>query len=186
MTTLNEIIYSIDEHITLAEKANSTALPTKPMFRVQEKMYKYVLIHAQSAKLAIAIDGLAEIGPMPPITPLPNLPLWIHGIVNQRGEIVSVIDLNLLFHKGETVETYGKKLAVLRKGSMKIGICLDQVIATVSRPESDYIQSLPSPFNLAAPDVFGKSLQVDNVTFQILQTDAFFGMQQLTHYYISK
>lgn len=48
-------------------------------------------------EMALAINSLQEIGALPPITPLPNLPGWIKGIVQIRGEILSVVDFVALF-----------------------------------------------------------------------------------------
>jgi len=48
-------------------------------------------------EMALAIDSLQEIGTLPTITPLPNVPGWIKGIVQLRGEILSVVDLVALF-----------------------------------------------------------------------------------------
>ena len=47
--------------------------------------------------LALPIDSVQEIGEMPTITPLPNVPRWIRGIVQNRGEILSVVDFATLF-----------------------------------------------------------------------------------------
>lgn len=184
MTTLYDIISTLDERLIQAEQAGDAALLPDPRFTVQEKMRKYVLVHIEAERLAIPIEGLAEIGPMPAVTPLPNLPRWIQGIINQRGEIISVIDLRLLLQESGSEEADGKKkLAVLRNGTMKVGIGIDQVVTTVSRPESDCVPSAESPFSKAAPKVFDRSLRMENTLYQILQPAAFLGMERLMRYH---
>lgn len=184
MTTLSDIIRTIDERLMLAEQAQASTSRSHKILGVQEKMRKYVLVEIETEKLAIPIEGLAEIGPMPPIMPLPNLPPWIHGIVNQRGEIISVIDLGHLLQGGSVARTHGKKLAVLRSHSMKVGVCINQVIATVSKVESDRRQGRGTPLSLVAPEVFSDSLQVENVVYQILKPEALLGMDRLMQYYL--
>lgn len=184
MTTLHDIISSLDEQLMLAEQTQALSSRTNNAIGLQEKMRKYVLVDIETAKVAIPIDGLAEIGPMPLVTPLPNLPPWIHGIVNQRGEIISVIDLNSFLQGGSLAQTHGKKLAVLRGQAMKVGICISQVAATVSRMESDRRQGSKSSLSVVAPEVFSEGLQIDDVEYLILNHEKLFGMDRLMQYYL--
>ncbi|NLZ16959.1 MAG: hypothetical protein GX087_04405 [Desulfobulbaceae bacterium] len=48
-------------------------------------------------EMALPVNSMQEVGDMPTITPLPHLPSWIRGIVQIRGEILSVVDFQLLF-----------------------------------------------------------------------------------------
>ena len=48
------------------------------------------------AKFGIPIHQVAELDKLPRITPVPNLPDWVRGVTNLRGEILSVLDLRLL------------------------------------------------------------------------------------------
>lgn len=48
-------------------------------------------------EMALPLGAMQEIGDMPTITPLPHLPAWIKGIVQIRGEILSVVDFQQLF-----------------------------------------------------------------------------------------
>lgn len=59
-------------------------------------------------EMALPLGAMQEIGEMPTITPLPHLPRWIRGIVQIRGEILSVVDFQRLFHLRED-----------RRGSLK-------------------------------------------------------------------
>ena len=52
-------------------------------------------------EMALPVSAMQEIGDMPTITPLPHLPSWIRGIVQIRGEILSVVDFQLLFQLRE-------------------------------------------------------------------------------------
>jgi hypothetical protein len=42
---------------------------------------------------AIPIDSVREIGRPPAMTSVPNVPDWVLGLVNVRGDIVSLVDL---------------------------------------------------------------------------------------------
>ncbi len=183
MTTLNEIIGLIDQQIIQEEQAAAASSPASKVLTHQERMIKYVLIRIGKELLAIPIDGLSEIGTMPAVTQLPNLPVWIKGIANKRGEIISIIHLDLLLNTVTPDNTHMQKLAVLHNGKMKVGICIDQVIATVSRPESDQVTNQDTAFKQAEPDVFRGALHIDNVLYQVLHPEAFLAMDRLKLYY---
>lgn len=57
----------------------------------------YIAFQLGGKEMALAIDSIQEVGNLPTITPLPNLPKWIRGIVQIRGEILSVVDFHQLF-----------------------------------------------------------------------------------------
>jgi purine-binding chemotaxis protein CheW len=183
MTTLNDIIGLIDQQIIQEEQATAASTPTSKVLSPQERMIKYVLVRIGSELLAIPIDGLSEIGPLPAVTQLPNLPAWMKGIANRRGEIISVIHLDLLFDQNTPDTSTGERLAVLHNGTMKVGICIDQVIATISRPESDLINNPDSAFKQAEPQVFDQGLRVENVFYQVLYPVAFLAMDRLKLHY---
>lgn len=184
--TLHDLISTLDENIVLAEQNDAHSATSRPLFSSQEKMCKYVLVVIDSEKLAIPIEGLAEIGPMPVITPLPNLPSWIHGIINQRGEIISVIDMSLLLGGTAATGKAKSKMAVLYNGSMKLGVGIDQVIATVSRPESDCVPKSDGPFASAEPQVFNRCILMNSEVYQILESASFLGMERLMQYYLAE
>ena len=52
-------------------------------------------------EMALPVSAMQALGIMPAITPLPYLPPWIKGIVQIRGEILSVVDFQQLFHLRE-------------------------------------------------------------------------------------
>ena len=87
---LQNLILKIDEQ--LAEVTDKAAIVEQQVAAAREEMRRYILVRIGDLHLAIAIDDLSEVGPLPAITLLPNLPFWIQGIVNIRSEIVSVID----------------------------------------------------------------------------------------------
>jgi len=185
-TTLYDIIQTLDKNLALAEVNDANADFSSPLFTAQEKMTKYVLVGIDSEKIAIPIEGLAEIGPMPPITSLPNLPRWINGIINQRGEIISVIDLNALFATSAGSVRQKNKIAVLYSSTMKLGIGIDQVTATISRPDSECVPLTESALSPVEPQVFRRGLQMGSDMYHILEPAAFLNMDRLMHYYLSE
>jgi chemotaxis signal transduction protein len=54
---------------------------------------QFIRFELSDAEFALPLENAVEITYVPDITPLPNLPLWVLGICNIRGDIVSVVDL---------------------------------------------------------------------------------------------
>lgn len=65
--------------------------------RTLRKRKPYISFTLGSNEFAIDIDAVQEIGELPAITRLPNLPHWILGITQIRGEVLSAVDFSLLF-----------------------------------------------------------------------------------------
>ncbi len=76
------------------------------------------------------------------ITPLPGVPSHIPGIINLRGQILPVIELNKFFNLPETGINELNKVIVLGIDSMEFGISADAVQGTQA-VELEDIQEAP-------------------------------------------
>ena len=132
---LQNLILNIDEQLT--EVTDRAAIFERQAAAAREEMRRYILVGIGSLQLAIAIDNLSEVGPLPIITLLPNLPFWIQGIVNIRSEIVSVIDFAGFLNVAGRGLCDGNRLVVLRHKKKKIGIRVDRIIGTVNKAVSE-------------------------------------------------
>jgi len=184
MKTIEEIISSLDQQLLYAEKVSDDSSARFMLDAQVERVGKYVLVMLGQRGLAIPIARLAEIGHLPPVTELPNLPGWIRGIVNLRGEIVSVIDL-LEFLSLGTMESSSRdqRLAVLQSGKIKVGILVDRIVATVNHPDSDLQARQKGQRNTRADIVFSHSLTVDSGTYDILDIGSLLSLKSLRNYY---
>ncbi len=75
-------------------------------------------------------------------TPLPGVPSFVLGIVNVRGQILSVVDLKKIFNLPAKGLGELNKVIILDNGRMEFGILADAVLGT--RPVAlDAIQASP-------------------------------------------
>ncbi|PIE56851.1 MAG: hypothetical protein CSA34_02505 [Desulfobulbus propionicus] len=61
------------------------------------KKKPFIVFLLGKEETALPIEVVQEIGKLPTSIPLPHLPPWIPGIIQLRGEILSVVDFHLLF-----------------------------------------------------------------------------------------
>ncbi|WP_163340079.1 chemotaxis protein CheW [Desulfopila sp. IMCC35008] len=183
MNTLSSIIENIDSQLATARDSKDHSSYSPFLSGVQEQLRRYIQVTAGGLSLAVPIDDLYEVGHLPGITTLPNLPAWILGIVSLREEIISVVDLNNLFFSMKTDIKKSSRLVVLQKGQMKVGIVIDRIIATISRPDSDRTVVTNSLLHKAAPEVFQESIVIDDEVFHLLEARSFFAFDRLLNYY---
>lgn len=85
-----------------------------------------------------------EVQPMKDLTPLPCTPPFVVGIVNVRGQVMSVVDIKKFFDLPEKGLTDLNKIIVLSDGVMEFGILADAVLEVQSIPKRHIQPSLPT------------------------------------------
>jgi len=95
-------------------------------------------------KYGLASRHVREVHPLENLTPLPCTPPFVLGIVNLRGEILSVIDLKKFFGLPEKGLTDLDKIIVLESANMVFGILADAIIGVRSVPTAEIQPSLPT------------------------------------------
>lgn len=176
---LYRLVERIDSDL---EEALQLAPPDLQRTLAEEEVpRKYILVATGSLNLAIAIDDLAEVGPLPAITFLPNLPSWIQGIINVRGEIVSVIDLPGFLGVAGATRSEGSRLVVVRHEKIKVGIRLDRIGGTVSRTTAE-TKALTNPGKAIDASLFVAGIPVENTFYSILNVRSFLTAPRLLDY----
>jgi len=110
---------------------------------------------------AIEILRVQEIRGITPITPIPNAPQYIRGVMNLRGTIVPVIDLRMRFGLGEAEYNRFTVIIVVRLGSRIIGLVVDAV--------SDVMDVAPG--DIEAPPDFGTRIDTSYLNGMVQRGD---------------
>ncbi len=98
-----------------------------------ERREQYICFALGRERLSVKLASSPEVGYVPPITPLPNLPDWLTGIANIRGEIVSMVDLKgFLKIPGKGGASKGQRLIVVQSGEIKTGLLADKLLGILS------------------------------------------------------
>ncbi|WP_409251279.1 chemotaxis protein CheW [Bacillus sp. SCS-153A] len=100
---------------------------------------KAVIFHSGREEYAIPVGHVISIEKPENITPIPQLPDYVLGIMKVRGELVPVIDFaNILYGLQESVED--KKLIVLKSEVLSLGIVVHEAKEIMDIPEGALTQ----------------------------------------------
>lgn len=110
---------------------------------------KYLTFSLGDDYFGIDILYVTEIIGLQKITPVPELPEYIKGVINLRGKIIPVMDVRLRFRKEERSYDERTCVIVVDVGSISVGLIVDRVSEVIDIPEE----------NISPPPKVGKSEQ---------------------------
>ncbi len=110
---------------------------------------KYTVFEVAGGSFGIGIEGVVEILKYREIERIPQLPDFISGVINVRGDVIPVIDLRERF--GITEEADRRRIITVRLGGGTAGLIVDEVTGIREIPD-EKISSPPRVFNEFRPD----------------------------------
>jgi purine-binding chemotaxis protein CheW len=96
---------------------------------------RYLTFPVGEESFAVAISCVNEIIGIYPITPLPDVPAHVKGIINLRGKIVPVIDIRLKFKKPAIPYDERTCVIVMETGGLYAGLIVDSVSEVLTIPD---------------------------------------------------
>lgn len=79
-------------------------------------------------RFGLPLSHAVEIGRHPRVTPLPNLPGWVMGVSNVRGEIVSMVDLAAFLGLDRPRPGANRRFILVRNPEMRVGLVVDRIL----------------------------------------------------------
>ena len=104
----------------LESEATDSPLKQYLSFRLDEEWY------------AVGVSQLVEVLPPPRITRVPSVPDHILGVMNLRGEVLSVIDLKRFFGLDPSEPSPDQATVVVEHGDVVMGLLVDGIGDLVS------------------------------------------------------
>jgi purine-binding chemotaxis protein CheW len=89
---------------------------------------------------------IREVLPLKSLTPIPGTPAFVMGVVNVRGQIISVINLKRFFNLKEKGITELNKIMIVRNENIEFGILVDSILGMQEVPGAE-IQPGPVTLN---------------------------------------
>lgn len=125
-------------------KARAQALAPEPGEARDAEALEIVEFMLAHERYAVETSFVREIHPLTNLTPLPCTPAFVLGIVNLRGEIVSVIDIKKFFDLPESGLSDLNKIIVLQSQTMCFGVLADVILGARRVALSELQPSLPT------------------------------------------
>lgn len=135
--------------------AAATAEATRP--RLEGVAGKYLTFALAGEEYGLSVLKVREIIKIMDITPVPQVPAHIRGVINLRGKVISVVDLRLKF--GFPPKDYDDRTCIVvvdtmaDSGPVMTGVVVDSV-AEVLNIAADELEETPD---------FGGRVQVDAI-----------------------
>ena len=126
---LDSLIANIDSELALGERSAGTqavshTFTTASNDAVGDDEEQHVIFTLDGASYSFPIASVTEIGRLLAVTPLPNVPEWVAGVANLRGDIISVVDLRRFLGLGEDQAARGGRMLVVRSQTEEIHTAL--------------------------------------------------------------
>ena len=95
-------------------------------------------------RYGIESSFIREVYPLKDLTPVPCTPAHVLGIINVRGQILSVIDLKKFFDLPEKGLGDLNKVIILKGDAMEFGVLADVILGVRTLPLSSLQQAMPT------------------------------------------
>lgn len=103
---------------------------------------KYLTFTLGDTYYGLDIECVTEIIGMQPITVVPELPVFVKGIINLRGKIIPVMDIRIKFKKKEKSYSDRTCIIIIDIQDISIGLIVDAVAEVL---DIDDDQIVPPP-----------------------------------------
>ncbi len=131
------------------------------------KKKKYITFFLEDEEYSIEIHKVKTILGMMEITPLPNTPNYIQGVINLRGKIVPIIDLRLKF--GFDFQEYTDRTSIIvveieiNNKTTPIGMVVDKVSEVLQVGDEDLEDTPYFGVNINTDFILGMAKVKDDV-----------------------
>lgn len=130
------------------------------MEQIQVKK-QYLTFNVDQVMYGVDIGLVTEIVGMQQVTPIPELPACIKGIMNLRGKIIPIMDMRLRLHKHNTEYDERTCVVVITLNDDEIGIVVDRVHEVINIENKDEILARDE-------ELISKMVKVEEKVYMIL------------------
>lgn len=131
---------------------------------------KFVSCEVGGMTLGIELDCVQEINRLVDATEVPRAPGAVRGLVNLRGNLVTVLDLGVVLHGAPIKTDANSRTVVVDLGEERIGLLVERVGDVVSRGESA-LEPLPRHIGKAQARWFNGLIQTEKALLLVLDVD---------------
>lgn len=120
-------------------------LHTKQTGSLAGKSLEFATFYVGDMLLGLSIEQVDEINRHLHLTPVPHAPPYVGGVINLRGEVVTVIDLRTVLGLPPAEINKDSRNVIVRFRGERVGLLVDRVADVVNVAAEEMI---PPPSNL--------------------------------------
>lgn len=90
-------------------------------------------------RYALPLDAVERVVRMVRVTPLPQAPAIVSGVVNVRGQITPVVDIRKRFHLPEREVALSDQLIIARTATRRVALVVDTVSGIIEYQQQDVV-----------------------------------------------
>lgn len=180
MATLDGLLAQIDRE-SLHDQVELLPSP-----RSREKVagaVKHLVFALAGMHYALPLDNVLEIQRLPRMTVLPNVPDWLLGVTNVRGEITSVVDLRTLLGMPPLEDVTDQRWVVIRstREDVSLGLVVDRV-AGIRGIVADEVKPCSSMLSGVMADFVRGLVARDKLTIAVLDANRILASSELRQF----
>lgn len=131
---------------------------------------EYVTFYVGDVLLGADIQDVQEINRYSEITRVPRAPETVCGVMNLRGDVVTVIDLCAVLGFSAATVTPTTRIVIVTAGDEKVGLLVDRV-ADVAEARDDQIEAPPANVDRIAGRFFNSVCRLEDGLLATLNLD---------------
>lgn len=116
---------------------------TSTLLTDEQQLIQLIVFRTGMEEFCVPIDAVQEIIKVGPITPIPDAPPFMSGLINVRGDIVAIIDVKARFFLNHQGESPCKHIIITKQANGLFGLMVDEVIEVLRVKKTD-INTTPS------------------------------------------
>ncbi len=137
-------------------RARARALAREPQGRdAAEECFEALEFLLGGERYALGSACVREVYPLKELTELPCTPAYVRGILNVRGQILSVLDLERFFGLPETNPECNGRVIIVTGEGMELGILAETIVGVRVIPLREIQPALPTLSDACADYLVG-------------------------------
>jgi len=132
---------------------------------VEKNDLQIAVFSISNQDFGIDIVSVSEIIRLEKITPIPQAPAYVEGVINIRGQVVPAINLHVLFNTRVGERNDSNRVIVVETGQNKFGLIVDAV-SEVRKVVPDMIK--PAPPEISIDQYYLKGIILDGENLIVL------------------
>jgi len=143
-----------------------------------EGRFQYIICALGDTECAVPVENTTEIGLVPELTRVPNVPGWLLGIANLRGDIVSLVDIKRFLGMGSFDPGINDRIIMLRSRREDLGtaVIVNRIAGMHYVADEDIVMAsagdyASTPYISGVYERDGRSIAVLDIESMLLSDD---------------